>query len=56
MLRLSCGDCTQVGLTQKMVLSDYHPDAEHHYDMDMSLRNVIVALRDPSHRPPLKAS
>ncbi|KAK9791616.1 hypothetical protein WJX73_000051 [Symbiochloris irregularis] len=40
----------KVGLTAKMVLSEYHPDAEHFYNMDMNLRNVIVALRDPSTR------
>lgn len=54
----ACEDNTcvwsKVGLSAKIVMSEFHEDAEHFYNMDMNLQRTITSLKDPNMRPPRK--
>lgn len=46
------GMCLQIGMSDKTILKDFHPDAEDLYNVTMDLSTVCMELRDRNKRMP----
>lgn len=47
-----CGMLLQIGMSDKSVLKDFHPDAEDLYNVTMDLATVCKELKDRNKRMP----